>query len=271
MPHLSDVLALQPLAEDVFTAPPVPTILERTFGGQLVAQSLAAAIRTAPDGMAPNSLHGYFLDPGQPDRHTQLRVRRLRDGDSFATRLVTTVQDDRAVFSLSVSFQAAEPGPSHQATMPDAPDPEDADGFPAPSPVMSRLLREEWPDWDLREAPRPRRLGGPERAQGQYWMRHRAPLAEDPALHACALAYLSDLTLLGTATLPHPVPPVMAASLDHALWLLRPFRADEWLLYDQTSPSTGNGRGLAQGRFFDRKGRLVAVVAQEGLLRWPTR
>ncbi|GGM98332.1 acyl-CoA thioesterase [Streptomyces fuscichromogenes] len=271
MPRLHDVLALQRLTDDVFRSPAMPTLLKHTFGGQLVGQALAAALRTAPRSLVPHSLHGYFLQPGLPRRPTELHVERLHDGRSFATRHVTTRQDERQVFSLSVSFQRTEPGPDAQETMPSVPDPDDVDAFSPPPPVLARLLREEWPDWELRMVPRRRTADGTPQARGQYWMRHREPLADVPALHICGLAYLSDLTLLGTAALPHPSPPVMAASLDHCLWLLRPFRVDEWLLYDQISPSSGNGRGLAQGRFFDRTGRLVAMVAQEGLLRWPPR
>ncbi|MEU9272621.1 acyl-CoA thioesterase II [Streptomyces sp. NPDC048251] len=269
MPRLSDVFALQRVTDDVFAAPPVPTVLERTYGGQLVGQALAAAVRTAPETMAPNSLHGYFLRPGHPRRPTELRVDRLRDSESFANRLVTMAQDERVIFSLSVSFQRSGPGPEHQDAMPEAPDPEDADAFSPPPPGLARVLRADWPNWDVRMVTRRPGPDGTPEASGQYWMRHREPLADDPALHACALAYLSDLTLLGTATRPHPARPARTASLDHAVWLLRPCRVDDWLLYDQRSPSTGNGRGLVQGRFFDRKGRLVAVVAQEGLLRWP--
>jgi acyl-CoA thioesterase-2 len=109
----------------------------------------------------------------------------------------------------------------------------------------------------------------PRAPRRQYWLRHRHPLPDDPAVHACALVYLSDLALLGTAGLPHGGRPAVLASLDHAVWLLRAFRVDDWLLYDQHSPSVGHGRALVQGRFFDRAGRLVAVVTQEGLLRWP--
>ncbi|MFE6820914.1 acyl-CoA thioesterase [Streptomyces sp. NPDC057690] len=269
MPRLHDVLTLQCLADDMFGTQPLQTLLKHTFGGQLVGQALAAALRTAPEAMVPHSLHGYFLRSGLPSRPTELGVDRLGDSASFATRHVTTTQEQRTVFSASVSFQHIENGLDHQDAMPGVPDPEDADGFTAPPPVLTHLMREEWPDWDLRMVSREAHLDGIPQARSRYWMRHREPLADDPALHACGLAYLSDLTLLRTATLPHPAPPDMAASLDHNLWLLRPFRVDDWLLYDQTSPSSGNGRGLAQGRFFDRAGRLVAVVAQEGLLRWP--
>jgi acyl-CoA thioesterase-2 len=269
VPTIHEVLTIEPLASDVFRAPPVPTSLQRTFGGQVVAQALAAAIRTAPDVMRAHSLHGYFLRPGHPGRPADLQVDRLRDGASFATRLVTVVQGGDAIFTMTASFQAEEPGPEHQDAMPAAPHPDGTTGFRSPGAALERVMRTDWSDWEFRTVAEERPPGAAPEPRKSYWLRHRARLGDDPALHACALVYLSDLALVGTAALPHPGPPAMLASLDHAVWLLRPFRVDEWLLYDQASPSSGQGRGLVQGRFFDLRGRLVAVVTQEGLLRWP--
>jgi acyl-CoA thioesterase-2 len=269
VPSIHEVLALEPLAGDVFRTPPVTASLPRTFGGQVVAQALAAAVRTAPETMRPHSLHGYFLRPGLSRRPSEVQVDRLRDGTSFATRLVTVLQGGEAIFSMTASFHADESGPEHQDVKPAAPDPDGTAGFRRAHEGLERVLAADWPDWEVRfvhEAPSPDGAPEPRRS---YWFRHRNGLADDPALHACALAYISDLALVATAAIPHPGPPAMLASLDHAVWLLRPFRVDEWLLYDQMSPSAGGGRGLAQGRFFDRGGRLVAVAAQEGLLRWP--
>jgi acyl-CoA thioesterase-2 len=264
VPSLSAVFALQHMADDVFRAPPVPTVLDRTFGGQVVGQTFAAAILTAPEPMRPHSLHGYFLRPGRPGLPMELQVERLRDGASFAARHVTASQDGETIFSLTASFQATEAGPEHQASMPAVADPDGTAGFVPPPGPLERVMRGDWPDWDFRIVA----ADDPRAPRRQYWMRHRDPLPDDPGLHACALVYLSDLALVGTAGSPQSGPPSMVASLDHAVWLLRPFRVDEWLLYDQFSPSAGSGRGLVQGRFFDLGGRLVAVVTQEGVLRW---
>jgi acyl-CoA thioesterase-2 len=269
VPTIHEVLALETLTDDVFRAPPVPTSLDRTFGGQVVGQALAAAVRTAPEAMRAHSLHGYFLRPGRPRRPAELQVDRLRDGASFATRQVTVLQGGEAIFTMTASFQAPEPGPEHQDAMPAAPDPDGTAGFGSPGAALERVMRADWPDWEFRTVAEERPDGTVPEPRKSYWLRHRDRLSDDPALHACALVYLSDLALVGTAALPHPGPPAMLASLDHAVWLLRPFRIDEWLLYDQVSPSSGQGRGLVQGRFFDQRGRLVAVVTQEGLLRWP--
>ena len=269
MPTIHEVLGLETLGRDLFGAAPVPTSLERTFGGQVVAQALTAAARTAPEAMRAHSLHGYFLRPGDPHRSAELRVDRLRDGVSFATRMVTVLQSGTSIFTMTASFQAEEGGPEHQDAMPAAPDPDGTTGFSPPGAALERVMRADWPDWEFRTVAAEPPPGGVPEPRKSYWLRHRDRLGDDPALHAGALVYLSDLALVGTAALPHPGPPAVLASLDHAVWLLRPFRIDEWLLYDQVSPSSGQGRGLVQGRFFDQRGRLVAVVTQEGLLRWP--
>jgi acyl-CoA thioesterase-2 len=169
---------------------------------------------------------------------------------------------------MAVSFQVPEDGPEHQAAMPLVPLPDSLPQLGATDPELTELHRLEWPGWDLRHVPTEQlaeQSGAV--AQQQVWMRFREQLPDDPVLHVCALAYASDLTLLGSALVPHPGAAVMMASLDHAMWFLRPFRADDWLLYAQTSPSAGGGRGLTQGQIFDSGGRLVAAVVQEGLLR----
>lgn len=269
MATIHEVLEIEQIEDDIFRGSTPDTNLQRTFGGQVAAQALVAAVRTVADGYHVHSLHGYFIRPGKPEIPTVYLVDRVRDGRSFATRRVTGVQGGKAIFSMSASFHVEDAGPEHQDSKPDVPDPDvlpDATGLPGP---IAAWHAREWPDWDLRQVPAGsvgRRPGVA--AQQQVWIRYRHRLPADPVFHVCVLAYLSDMTLLGSARVPHPDAHTQGASLDHALWFLQPFRADDWLLYDQTSPAAGFGRALTQGRIFDREGRLVAAVVQEGLLRY---
>jgi acyl-CoA thioesterase-2 len=233
----------------------------------LLAQSIIAASRTLPDERIIHSLHGYFLRPGEPEVPVVYRVERIRDGRSFVTRRVTGIQHGQAIFMLSASFQVREEGLEHQDPMPVVPPPEDLVDVHPNRAGLAELHRLEWPGWDLRDVLPPEGEGPDAPAHQQLWMRYREQLPDDPLLHVCALAYASDLRLLGTSLVPHPGAVVQAASLDHAMWFQRPFRADDWLLYDQTSPSAVGARGLTQGRFFDRAGNLVAAVVQEVLIR----
>lgn len=264
-----EILAVEQVDRDVFRGHPVPTRMVRTFGGQVAGQALVAAVRTVDASLPVHSLHGYFLRPGDPTRPTVLLVDRLRDGRSFTTRRVSAVQAGEAIFSMSASFTAGDPGPAHADSMPDVPGPDDLVDPGSSELPMDVALRTEWPEWDVRAVALP---GAPASQQGM-WVRYRHRLPDDPSLHACALTYLSDMKLLGAAMLPHlgdgehPAGRLQIASLDHALWFLRPFRTDEWLYYEQTSPSAGSGRGLAQGRIFDGSGVLVATVVQEGMMR----
>lgn len=265
MTALEEALELERVEDDLFRGRSPRTTLQRTFGGHVAGQSLVAATRTVTRELAVHSLHGYFLRPGDPTIPCVYQVDRVRDGRSFSTRRVTAVQHGKAIFTMSASFQVPSEGPSHQAEAPVVPAPEELDDADDGDAVFREVHHAEWPDWDLRRvSPLGQEPSGPVQ---QVWLRHRPRLADDPVLHACALAYASDMTLLGCSRLPHRDQVHTIASLDHALWFLRPFRADEWLLYDQTSPSAGGGRGLSQGRIFDREGRLVAAVVQEGLLR----
>jgi acyl-CoA thioesterase-2 len=227
----------------------------------------------------PHSLHAYFLLAGDPKVPIIYEVTRIRDGKSFTTRNVVAIQHGHAIFSMSVSFHAAEPGLSHQVAMPDVPRPDslpnEADFRQAlltsmPEPVRRYYERER--PIELRPVEFERYLGK-KIANGEFhvWMRAVERLPDEPAIHQCVLAYASDLMLLDAATIPHGrtlfEPTIMAASLDHAMWFHRPFRADEWLLYAQDSPSTGGARGFARGLIFASDGTLVASVAQEGLIR----
>lgn len=260
MSVLLRALQVEQLEADRFRGPAVPTRLHRTYGGQVAAQALVAAQRTVPVPMMPHSLHSYFLREGDPLAPIDYAVDRVRDGRSFATRRVDASQGGKTVFTLTASFRSGDDGPVHQDVAPDVVAPEDVEGTDG-QPL--EVLGAEWPDWDFRVVPGPR--GVP---QQRVWLRHRAPLPDDPLLHTFGLTYATDLTLLGCTRLPHLEERVQMASLDHSVWFLRPFRIDDWLLYDETSPSAGGGRTLAQGRLFDRAGHLVASVVQEGLMRF---
>jgi acyl-CoA thioesterase-2 len=282
--ELLATLDLEQLGENSFRGLCPQAIRKRVFGGQIIGQALVAASRTV-EGRTPHSLHGYFLLPGDATAPIDYEVERLRDGSSFATRRCAAIQHGRMIFTLTCSFQAQETGLDHALPMPDAPDPETlmsqtqmATAFAHMMPrVMQRYFAQERPI-DVRPVdisryyPKSRR--GPLSSNQNIWMRATARLPDDPAVHRAVLAYLSDMTLLDTALVRHRRSvfddDIQGASLDHALWFHRPFRADEWLLYSQESPTTVGGRGLARGSLFSHDGRLVASVMQEGLLRLRT-
>jgi acyl-CoA thioesterase-2 len=227
----------------------------------------------------PHSLHAYFLLPGDPKVPIIYEVERVRDGKSFTTRRVKAIQHGHPIFVMSVSFHRDEGGMSHQAKMPDVPKPEE---LPSENEIKERvlpLMPEPVRRYYERERPielRPVEYGrylGQSSEDGRFhvWIRATGQLPDEPAIHQCVLAYASDTTLLDSALIPHGRTvfdkSIMAASLDHALWLHRPFRADDWLLYAQDSPNLSGARGFARGLIFARDGKLVASVAQEGLLR----
>ncbi|WP_241384416.1 acyl-CoA thioesterase [Rhodococcus sp. CH91] len=270
MAKIEQILALEQIENDIFRGIATETLLPRTFGGQVAAQALVSAVRTVDPAFGVHSLHGYFLRPGNPTMQIVYLVDRIRDGRSFCTRRVTAVQDGKPIFTMSASFHVRDEGIEHQDTMPRVPDPE---SLPDPESVIDDATlswaKREWAEWDFRFVPRDlmdasRRMA----AQQQVWFRSREALPADPVFHVCTLAYMSDMTLLGSASVGHHDERTQGASLDHAMWFLRPFRADDWLLYDQTSPSAGLGRALTQGRIFDRNGNMVAAVVQEGLTRY---
>jgi acyl-CoA thioesterase II len=270
---IEQILDLERLEDNIFRGHVLdvaPGLNNRTFGGLVAGQSLVSAVRTVVDGFIVHSLHGYFLRPGDPKAPTVFIVERLRDGGSFCTRRVNAIQHGETIFSMSASFQTDQEGIHHQDEMPVGPGPEELQEIRA-----LRLFNDEgfrqFEEWDLRMVPREQLEKTPGTAsQQRVWFRHRDPLPDDPVLHICALAYMSDLTLLGSAQVNHPAERdhLMIASLDHALWFMRPFRADEWLLYDQSSPSACAGRALTQGKIFNQYGEMVAAVMQEGLTRY---
>ena len=266
---IEEILQVERIEKDIYRGGAFESFLQRTFGGQVAGQALVSATRTVDDSYTVHSLHGYFLRPGNPDIPAVFLVDRIRDGRSFCTRRVTGIQNGEAIFTMSASFHVhGDEGIEHQDRMPPAPDPESLpDRAETLSDDDSSVLK-EWQNFDLRVVPREDMVTNPYfAAQQRVWFRYRHRLPDDQTIHVCTLAYMSDMTLLGSSKVPHPGIEPQAASLDHALWFMRPFRADEWLLYDQSSPSAGGGRALTQGRIFDRDGRLVAAVTQEGLSR----
>ena len=270
MAKIEEILEIERIDRDLYRGHPIRTHLQRTFGGQVAGQSLMAAVQTVDDDKHVHSLHGYFIRPGLPKAPTIFHVNRLRDGRSFATRRVTAVQEGEPIFSMSASFHLRDQeGIEHQDPLPRVIDPEEIE-VPALEdlPDSHRSFLEEWAQWDIRIVPREKLETTKALAsQQRVWFRCVDALPDDPNFHVCTLAYMSDMTLLGSSKVPHPGVRTQDASLDHAMWFLRPFRTDDWLLYDQTSPSAFGGRALTQGRIFDRSGRLVAAVTQEGLSR----
>ena len=268
MTDIREILALERLERDIYRGAVVDTALTRTFGGQVAGQALVSAQRTVDEQFHVHSLHGYFLRPGNPTAPTVYLVDRIKDGRSFCARRVDGIQGGETIFSMSVSFHVPDEGVEHQDEMPVVPNPEDLPDPRYSGGPESMWFDGEWSDWDFRIIPpeQTTKTAGAA-AQQRVWLRHRKALPDDPVFHICTLAYMSDMTLLGVAKVPHRDEPTQNASLDHAMWFLRPFRADEWLLYDQTSPSAGFGRALTQGRIFSRGGALVAAVVQEGLMR----
>jgi acyl-CoA thioesterase II len=274
------ILDLEQLEVNLFRGRSPQVGWQRVFGGQVIGQALVAACRTVDvAGRPPHSLHAYFLLPGDPKVPIIYEVDRIRDGKSFTTRRVVAIQHGEAIFTMAVSFHRDEPGMSHQAQMPAVPRP---DELPDESEIKARVLP-LMPDpvrrYYERERPiewRPVELDrylGKRIADGRFhvWIRATGRLPDEPAIHQCVLAYASDMLLLDSALIPHGrtvfEKTLMAASLDHALWFHRPFRADEWLLYAHDSPNLSGSRGLSRGLIFARDGTLVASVAQEGLLR----
>ncbi|MCW4115375.1 acyl-CoA thioesterase II [Aurantimonas sp. MSK8Z-1] len=272
-------LGLETLSDDLFQGTS-PQGGRRVFGGQVVAQALVAAQRTVDPERPAHSLHGYFMRPGDPARPIAYRVERLRNGGSFSTRRVDAVQAGEVIFSMLAAFQRIEEGLTHQAGMPDVPPPEDLPSGPdltqrllaaAPEPVRRYWLRPR--PFEFRPVSLDHYLTA-ERLEPahQIWIRLTEPTELDPAASRAVLAYLSDLTLLDVSLFAHGTavydPRLQVASLDHALWFHRPaVPFDDWLLYAQDSPATSGGRGFSRGSLFTRDGRLVASVAQEGLIR----
>ena len=278
---LIELLDLERIEVNIFRGQSPDENRQRVFGGQVAGQALVAAGRTVQEAVLPgepersvHSLHAYFLRPGDPTTPIIYEVDRIRDGKSFTTRRVNAIQHGRAIFTLSASFQIHEEGQlDHAMPMPT--------GLPAPESVpdfKTRMapFKEQMGEWYTRPRPIDLRFISDPTAptaepRQQLWFRADGKLPDDPLLHVCVATYASDMTLLDSIFNAHNKKwedgNIMGASLDHAMWFHRPFRSDEWLLYDQFSPSSSGARGLGEGRIFSQSGELVVSVVQEGLVR----
>lgn len=280
--ELVDLLALERLENNLFRGQSRDIGTKYVFGGQVLGQALSAAQATIDNGHYPrdaHSLHAYFLRAGDIEAPIVYNVDRTRDGGSFSVRRVTAIQHGQVIFFAAASFHKQEEGVSHQLSMPEVPRPEDiSPADPVPDAVLETLpiKIQRWLDragpFEFRHVYPRDELNPPKRPPfQQVWFRLAERIGDAPELHRAMLAYASDFHLLGTANFPHGIsyyqPGVQMASLDHALWFHRPFRADEWLLYSIDSPSAQDARGLARGQIFDAQGRLVASTAQEGMVR----
>jgi len=275
--ELVDLLDLEPIEVNIFRSNKLDETRQRVFGGQVAAQSLVAAGRTVEAGRV-HSLHSYFLRPGDPSAPILYEVDRIRDGRSFTTRRVVAIQHGKAIFNMQCSFHVDEaPGLVHQMPMPEVPRAED---LPT---VLEQLepYRDKLPEWFTDERPRPidqrfigelpwfrTSAGEPSK---QLWVRADGELPDDPLLHAAVVTYASDMSLFDSILLPHRIrwedQSFMGASLDHCMWFHRQPKADQWLLFDQDSPSAYGARGLARGLMFDEEGTLIVSLVQEGLVR----
>ena len=274
---LLDLLDLEQIEVNIFRGQSPADRVQRVFGGQVAGQALVAAGRTVPDDRPVHSLHAYFIRPGDPSIPIIYTVDRVRDGRSFNTRRVSAIQHGKVIFTLSASFHRWEAGPEHASPMPDVPPPEDV------PPTVPRLEKVFGPLPDfIRDRPIDVRFVGPLTVEAQHdaslrtnqnlvWLRVDGDLPDEELLHVCLMTYASDMTLLDSVLLAHGLSWVdgqtTGASLDHAMWFHRPFRADRWLLYAQESPVAAGARGLARGQVFTADGELVVSVVQEGLVR----
>jgi acyl-CoA thioesterase-2 len=285
---LIELLDLERIEVNIFRGQSPQENRQRVFGGQVAGQALVAAGRTVQESIRPgdperpvHSLHAYFLRPGDPTTPIIYEVDRIRDGRSFTTRRVNAIQHGHAIFTLIASFQVDEEGMDHAMAMPEGlPDPESlpdfktrmepykeqmGDWYSRPRPIDLRFITNP-PDVETREDDEE-----PAGAVQRLWFRADGKLPDDPLLHDCVVTYASDMTLMDSIFNAHRIKwengNIMGASLDHAMWFHRAFRADEWLLYDQFSPSASGARGLAEGRIFTHDGRLAVSVVQEGLVR----
>lgn len=276
--ELRSVLELEKIEDNLYRGQSYRTPWGRVFGGQVLAQSITAAQLTTPDDRLLHSMHAYFLLAGDIELPIVYDVERVRDGGSYTTRRVKAIQKGRAIFSMEASFQTPEEGFSHQQSMPDVPPPEGLKN----DREIGEMLRQQAPEiYRLTRLERPIECRPTEGAdlyiadtvkpKQNIWIKALGSLPDSDRKHQVALAYVSDYNLLATALLPHRKElrdkQVFLASLDHAMWFHQPFRFDDWLLYSMESSSAGSARGFSRGNIFTREGKLVASVAQEGLIR----
>ncbi|MDT8757843.1 acyl-CoA thioesterase II [Sphingomonas psychrotolerans] len=277
--QLTTLLDVEEIDTDLYRGPRLPGGVGRVFGGQVIAQALQAAQRSVEGDKTAHSLHAYFMRPGDENHPIIFRVVRDFEGRSFANRRIIAMQKGQPILNMTASFQAPAEGLHHQDAMPDVPDPDALRSERELREQIRDQVPEKFRRFFLRARPieirpvNPRNWFAPDKMEPvqHSWFRVVAPLPDDLALHRAMLAYASDMTLLGTCLLPHGVSwmtgEVQTASLDHAIWLHEPFRFDEWLLYTTDSPWAGHSRGFNRGKIYSRDGRLVASVAQEGLIR----
>jgi acyl-CoA thioesterase-2 len=273
-----DLLDLERIEENIFRGRSPKDRIQRVFGGQVLGQALMAAGFTV-DRRLCHSLHAYFLRAGDPKVPILYEVDRSRDGASFSARRVVAIQHGRPIFTLEASFQRDQAGYDHAFEMPKAPPPESLESDDVLRARIADRLPPELRDWALRPRPietrpidpRPYFAPAPRPPREMHWIRASGELPDNPALHQCVLAFASDMSIIETGMLPHGLGwydnKVQLASLDHAMWFHRPFRADAWLLFVQDSPSASGGRNFNRGTIYSRDGALVASVAQEGLMR----
>jgi acyl-CoA thioesterase-2 len=274
---LVKLLDLEQIEEGIYRGVSPESRMQRVFGGQVAGQALVAAGRTVDAERHVHSLHSYFIRPGDPSVPIVYEVDRVRDGRSFSTRRTVAIQHGKPIFTLSASFQLDQPGIEHQPEMPDAPNPDTLPTFSeriAGVEGVTEFFRGRPRPIDIRHVDDPpweQRVKGPRHELHRVWMRANGRLPDDPLLHVCVLTFASDMTLLDSVLIRHGLAPgldpVNMASLDHAMWFQRRFRADEWFLYATTSPAAAGGRGLATGRFFAQDGRHLVSVVQEGMIR----
>jgi acyl-CoA thioesterase-2 len=277
--ELLDLLNLEQIEENLFRGYSKTVGSANVFGGQVLAQALSAAINTVPEDRHVHSLHSYFILPGNLDIPIIFQVDRIRDGGSFTTRRVKAIQQGREIFLMSASFQSDEIGFDHQIAMPKVQEPEQLVSWKDLAKHFGEFLPQNMYDFLNLDRPiefRPVELYNPAVPEKRepfrhIWMKSIGEMPENPKFHPLVLAYASDYNLLTSALLPHgkegSIPKLQLASLDHAMWFYRPFRMDDWLLYAIDSPSASNSRGFTRGNIFTRDGKLVASVAQEGLMR----
>ncbi|MCW9035782.1 MAG: acyl-CoA thioesterase II [Alphaproteobacteria bacterium] len=275
---LLKILDLEQIEVNLFRGTSPDESWQRVFGGQVIGQALVAATRTVEEFQS-HSLHGYFLRPGDPKVPIIYNVDRSRDGKSFATRSIVAIQHGRPIFNMSVSFQRDEAGLEHQFDMPDVPAPED---LPTESEMRAKiapLLPEKFRKYftrdraiEIRAVEQTDWVNPKKREPIQhFWIKTKGDMPDDQNINKCVLAYASDMTLLDTCIAPHGVTfldeRLQVASLDHAMWFHRPFKADQWMLFSQDTPSANGAKGLNRGSLYTREGILIASVAQEGLIR----
>jgi acyl-CoA thioesterase-2 len=274
---LLELLDLEPIEVNIFRGANTDEDRQRVFGGQVAGQALVAAGRTVERG-AVHSLHSYFLRPGDPATPILYEVDRIRDGKSFITRRVVAIQHGRAIYNMQCSFHIEEEGMEHQFPMPDVPDPDSVQTVEERLEPLRGQIDEGW----FFDRPRPidqrfigdlpwMHTGHPKDPCQQLWLRTDGDMPDDPLIHAAVMTYASDMTLYDSILQPHQIrwqdQQFIGASLDHCIWFHRPFRVDEWLLFDQDSPNAGGARGVARGLLFTQSGDLVASFVQEGLVR----